>query len=316
MPMRIFRRSMHYFEIVAQTQSIRAAAEVLHIAPSAVSRAVQQLEEEVEVILFNRTTRGLHLTAAGEALLASMQRWKRETQQLTDDVRSFKGVRLETIRVAVAEVATYELLPQAFASVRQRVPGLSLSLLVGDTQLVLDSMLNASADIGILISTPQKVPLHSIWSMRDPVGLVVPPSHRLAARPSVTLDECLDEQLILPAEPLVVRQAIRSALDAARPYRAVATSNRILAIKALIRAGLGASLLTRLHVAPEVQEGVFTFVPLQDEAIQHPYISIVAPRSVRRTPTTDLLIETLRKAMPVANSMAEGHLLPAPHQPF
>ena len=86
---------MHYFEVVARTQSIRAAAEVLHIAPSAVSRAVQQLEEEVQVALFNRTARGLQLTVAGETILASMQGWKRETQQLADDVRSLKDVRLD-----------------------------------------------------------------------------------------------------------------------------------------------------------------------------------------------------------------------------
>lgn len=298
MPMRIFRRSMHYFEVVARTQSIRAAAEALHIAPSAVSRAVQQLEEEVEVALFNRTARGLQLTVAGETILASMQRWKRETEHLANDVRSLKGTRLETIRVAAVEVAAYELLPQAIASVRQRVPGLSISLLVGDTQAVLDSMLNASADIGLVITTPQKVPVRSLGTMRDSVGLVVPPHHRLAKRESVTLDECLDEPLILPAEPLIVRLAIRAALETARPYRAVATSNRIVAIKALMRAGLGVSVLTRLDVAPEVREGTFHFVPLQDEAIQHPYISIMAPKGIRRAPTTDLLIETLRKAMP------------------
>jgi len=299
MPMRIFRRSMHYFEVVARTQSIRAAAEALHIAPSAVSRAVQQLEEEVEVELFHRTARGLHLTVAGETILASMQQWKRETQQLADDVRSLKGVRLETIRVAAVEVAAYELLPHAIASVRQRVPGLSLALLVGGIQAVLDSMLNGSADIGIVITSPQKVPVRSLCTMKNPVGLVVPTHHPLATRESVRFDECLDEPLILPAEQLIVRQALRTVLEAARPFRAVATSNRIVAIKALMRAGLGLGVLTRLDVGPEVHEGIFRFVPLEDESIQHPYISVMAPKGTKRSPTTDLVIETLRKAMPI-----------------
>jgi DNA-binding transcriptional LysR family regulator len=298
MPFRIFRRSMHYFEVVARTQSIRAAAEILHIAPSAVSRAVQQLEAEAQVALFDRTARGLNLTVAGEAVLASMQRWKRDTQQLADDVRSLKGIRLESVRVAAVENVACELLPQAIASVRQRVPGLSLALLVGSTQAVLDSMLNGSADIGIVITTPQKVPVRSLCTMKDPVGLVMLPDHPLAARESVKLDECLDEPLVMPVEPLAVRLALRAALDAARPFRAVATSNRIVAIKALVRARLGPSLLTRLDVAPEVNEGLFRFVPLQDESIQHPYISVMAPKGTRRSPTTDLVIETLRKAMP------------------
>lgn len=298
MPLRIFRRSMHYFEVVARTQSIRAAAETLHIAPSAVSRAIQQLEEEIEVPLFNRTARGLQLTVAGETMLASMQHWRRETQQLADNVRSLKGTRLETIRIAAVEVAAYELVPQAIASVRERVPGLSLSLLVGDNQAVLDSILNGTADIGLVITSPQKVPVRSLCTVKNPVGLVVLPDHRLAKRNSLMLDECLDEPLILAAEPLIVRQAIRTTLEAARPFRPAATCNRIVAIKALTRARVGASILTSLDVAREVREGTFHFVPLQDDSIQPPYISVMAPKGIQRSPITDLVVETLRKAMP------------------
>ena len=289
---------MHYFEVVARKQSIRVAAEALHIAPSAISRAVHQLEGEVGVALFDRTARGLHLTVAGETVLAYMRRWKRETEQLADDVRSLAGVRLETIRIASVEVATYELIPQAIATVRQRVPGLGVALLVGDTQAVLESMLNGAADIGLLINTPKKVPVPSLWTMSDPVGLIVPRDHRLASRKFVDFVDCLAEPLILPGEPLTARWAIRSALEAASPYRTAATSNRIVAIKALLRAGLGITFLTRLDVAPEVRAGEVRFVPLRDQAIEHPYVSIVAPKGVRRTPTTDLIIETLRKAMP------------------
>lgn len=289
---------MHYFEVVARKQSIRVAAEALHIAPSAVSRAVQQLESEVGLALFDRTARGLHLTVAGETVLAYMQRWKRETEQLADDVKSLTGVRLETIRVATVEVATYELVPQAIAAVRQRVPGLGIELLVGDTQAVLESMLNGTADIGLLINIPKKVPVPSLWTMSDPVGLVAPRHHRLASRESVDFAECLGESLILPGEPLTARWAIRAVLAAAGPYRPVATSNRIVAIKALLRAGLGITFLTRLDVAPEERAGEVRFVPLTDQAIEHPYVSIVVPKGVKRTPTIDLVIETLRKAMP------------------
>lgn len=296
--MRAFRRSMHYFEVVARTQSIRVAAEALHIAPSAVSRAVQQLEQEVGVALFDRTARGLHLTVAGETILAYMQRWKRESEQLADDVRSLTGGRLETIRIATVEVAAYELVPQAIATARQRVPGLGVALLVGDTQAVFESMLNGSAEIGLVINVPKKVPVPSLWTMSDPVGLIVPRHHRLAMRTSVDFADCLDEPLILPGEPLTARLAIRPVLETAGPYRVAATSNRIVAIKALLRAGLGVTFLTRLDVAPEQHAGEVHFVPLMDQAIEHPYVSIIAPKGVRRTPTTDLVVETLRKAMP------------------
>jgi DNA-binding transcriptional LysR family regulator len=296
--MRAFRRSLRYFELVARNQSVRAAADALRIAPSAVSRAVQQLEDEIGVQLFDRTARGLQLTAAGETMLAYMQRWGREAEQLTDAVRSLSGVRLETIRVASVEVATYELVPQAIAAVRQRVPGLRVDLKVGDTQAVLESLLNGSADFAVVINSPKTVPVRSIWTMSNPVGLVVPHGHRLAEHKAIRVADCTADPLILPEEPLAARSSIRSALEAAGPYRIAATSNRIVSIKALLRAGLGITFLTRLDVAAEERAREFRFIPLDDPTIEHPYVSIVAPRGGKRTPVMDLMIETLRKAMP------------------
>lgn len=297
--MRVFSRSVRYFEVVARTGSIRSAAELLHVAPSAISRAVQQLEEEITVELFDRTAHGLQLTAAGEIALAYMQRWTQETEHLADALTSLTGARLETVRVATVEVATYELVPQAVGTVRQLVPGLGVALMVGDTQAVLDSMLSRSADIGVVINMPKKVPVRSLWSMSTPVGLIVPRHHRLASRQSVRMIECLAaEPLIMPEEPLIARSAIRSALESAGPYRIAASSNRIVAIKALLRAGLGITFLARLDIGPEERTEEFSFVPLDDRAIEHPYISIVVPRGVKRSAATDLLLETLRRAMP------------------
>jgi DNA-binding transcriptional LysR family regulator len=296
--MHAFRRSIHYFERVAHSGSVRAAADALHIAPSAVSRAVQQLEEELGVQLFDRTPRGLHLTVAGETVLGYLRRWERESEQLGDAVRSLSGVRQEAIRVATVEVAAYELAPQAIAAMRRRMPGVRVDLQVGDTALVLESIANGMADVGLTINMPKAVPARSLWTMSNPTGLVTLAGHRLAQRKAIRLAECLGEPLILPDEPLAARVSIRLALEAAGPYRSVAASNRIVAVKSLVRAGLGVSFLTRLDVAAEVRAGEFCFVPLDDRLIEHPYLSIIAPRGARRAAVVDVLIETLRKAMP------------------
>jgi DNA-binding transcriptional LysR family regulator len=296
--MRTFRRSIHYFERVAQGNSVRAAAEALHVAPSAVSRAVQQLEEELGVALFDRTSRGLALTAAGETLLGYLRRWERESEQLGDAVRSLSGVRLETVRIATVEVASYELAPQAVASVRRQVPGLQVEMKIGDTALVMESIANGSADIGIAINMPKTVPARSLWTMVNPLGLVVRADHRLARRKSIRLADCLGEPLVLPEEPLAARAALHRALELAGPYRVAGTSNRIVGIRALVRAGLGPAFLIKMDVAEEVRSGEFAYVPLEDPSIEHPYLSIVAPRGANRSAVIDLLIETLRRAMP------------------
>lgn len=296
--MRTFRRAVHYFERVAHGGSVRAAAESLHVAPSAVSRAVQQLEQELGVALFDRAPRGLHLTVAGETLLGYLRRWERESEQLGDAMRSLSGVRLETVRIATVEVASYELAPQAIAAVRKRVPGMRAEMQIGDTALVLESIANGSADIGIAINMPKTVPARSLWTMANPLGLVVLADHRLARRRSVQLSDCLGEPLVLPEAPLAARASLRRALEAAGPYRVAASSNRIVGIRSLIRAGLGPAFLIRMDVAAEVRSGEFAWVPLEDPLIEQPYLSIIAPRGTNRSAVIDLLIEALRRAMP------------------
>ncbi len=273
--MRSVRRALRYFGHVARTGSVRAASQALRIAPSAVSRAVQQLEHELGVPLFDRTVRGLHLTAAGELVLASASRWERESLQLGETLGRLSGLQTATVRVASVEVASHLVVPRAAAALRTRIPGLQLSLEVGDTAAVAEAVLNGSADIGVAINLPKAAPLTTLWTVRNPVGAV-----------------------LLPVETLAARAAVRAALHAAGSLRAGATSNRIVALKALVRAGLGIGILTQLDVGPELEAGDLTFVPLQDKLVEHPFVSVVVARGARLAPAADLLVEAIRRELP------------------
>lgn len=129
---------------------------------------------------------------------------------------------------------------------------------------------------------------------------MLPSGHRLSGRKSVKLEECLYDPLVLPEEGLVARSAVQAALATAGPHEIVATCNRIVAVKSLVRAGLGISFVTWLDIASECNAGEFTFVELEGPLIEKSYVSIVTSRSARHAGATELLAEALRKAMPVA----------------
>jgi DNA-binding transcriptional LysR family regulator len=296
--MKTLSRSLRYFEHVARTKSVRAASLELHIAPSAVSRAVQQLEYELGVPLFERTVRGLHLTAAGEMVLSYAQRWERESEQLAEGLRSLSGLQRQVIRIASVEAPSYDLIPQAAAEMRKRIQGLQLHLMVADTSTVLESVINGTVEIGVVINLSETAPVKRIWTVHNPVGVVVPPTHRLAGRKTITLADCIEEPFILPEEGLVARSAINAALGSAGPYQTVAISNRIVALKSLLRKGLGISFLTWLDVATEVTTGELKFIELEGNLIEHPYVSIVIARSTKPLAALELFIEMLRNAMP------------------
>jgi DNA-binding transcriptional LysR family regulator len=285
---------------VARAQSLRAASLTLHVAPSAISRAIQQLEDEIGLPLFERTAQGLNLTAAGQIVLAYGQRWEHESAQLLGTLKKLGASGSQIIRIATIEAATYALIPNAIAAAQQQVQGLQIELKVGHTTAVVESVVNDSADIGVVINLSETAPVRSAWTIQNRIGAMLPPGHRLSDRNSVKLEECLSDPLILPEEGLVARSAVQAALATAGPFEIVATCNRIIGVKSLVRAGLGISFVTWLDIAAECKAGEFVFVELEGPLIEHSYVSIITSRSAQRSGAAELLIETLREAMPIS----------------
>jgi DNA-binding transcriptional LysR family regulator len=89
--MPLLSQAARYFEKVAELQSVRQAATILCINPSAISRQILALEEELGLPLFERRPRGLKLTAAGQMLLAQVHRWGEDRLHLVDALKSLGG---------------------------------------------------------------------------------------------------------------------------------------------------------------------------------------------------------------------------------
>src|SRR5882757_8720280 len=96
-----------YFATVARLGSVRAAAEALRIAPSALSRQIRRIEDLAELPLFERLPRGVNLTPAGEIFFTYVQRWEKDFNGLNEDLYSLAGLRAGTLRLATVEIATY-----------------------------------------------------------------------------------------------------------------------------------------------------------------------------------------------------------------
>ena len=86
-------RFLHYVDAVARCGSIRGAAETLHVAASAVNRRIQDLEDELGTPLFERLTRGVRLTAAGELFLGYARRRHADLEQVRSQIEDLRGVR-------------------------------------------------------------------------------------------------------------------------------------------------------------------------------------------------------------------------------
>jgi len=292
--MPILTTAARCFEKVAQGHSIRAAAEVLGIAPSAVNRHILRLEAELGVPLFERLPRGLRLAAPGELLLAHLRRVGEDRGRLDDDIQSLSGARIGTVKIAAVEACTHDLIPRASVALREQLPGMRVQVLVGSIDFVVNAVATAEADIAVSFNAPEVRQVRTVHAVPYRLGAVVPPDHKLATRPAVDLDDCARYPVVLPDETLFGRSTIGMALQAGGPrFRIAAICSRYAALVAMIRNGIGIGFLTRIDVARELRQHELKFVPLRDQRVPVPILSLMRPRG---------------RKLPAGSSVMLGHL--------
>jgi len=293
--LRAFATGLAYFGTVARLRSVRGAAESLRIAPSALSRQIRNIEERLDVTLFERGPHGVHLTAAGKVLLTYLERWETDFDGLSEALHGLAGLRLGTLRLATVEAVTFHPLPQAIGALRAEMPGITVHVTVGLTDAVLLDVAEGKAELGVLINLPKASGVRSAWEIRNAMGAVMRPDHPLAGRREITIAECLAYPLVMPDERLVAYSAVRRALGRTRRApRVSATCNRIGPLKSLVKAGVGLAFMAQIDIGPDVAAGDLRFIRLTDRDIESPLISAVAPKRTNVSPAGKRFLELLQ----------------------
>src|SRR6267378_2511689 len=160
--------AVRYFREVTECGSIKQAAASLRIAPSAISRQVQTIEEELSVKLFERGARGMVLTDAGHLLY----RYAVENRNQLDGIR-VKVQEFDTLRRGQVKVATVEGMLANFLS-------------------------NFVVDLGLVFGRAPRRDLIELARMRQSLCLIVSPRHHLAGRDSCTVKDLAGLRVVVP----------------------------------------------------------------------------------------------------------------------
>ncbi len=169
-------RAALYFDEVARRGALRRAADVLHIAPSAVDRQIIQLEEELGTQLFERTPTGMKMTAAGELLIDGVRRWRRDLQRIRSEIDNLVGLRRGSVAMGLVEGAT-EFTALAIAMFQRRYPAIQFRMEVFGAQGVIDNVLSGDIDVGITFNPPDNPTIRLDRTMIYRLGVIV--HHRL-----------------------------------------------------------------------------------------------------------------------------------------
>jgi DNA-binding transcriptional LysR family regulator len=257
---------LQVFHAVATAGSFsRAARDILHISQPAVSNHVHALEEELGVQLLQRVGKRVLLTDAGQIV----QHYAEQVLGLAHDtqraLRELQGLQRGTLRLGASSTPGIYLLPPVLAVFVQHYPGLTLEVEIANSQRVVDGVLARQWDLG-LIGIPLAHPsLHVQPYWRDTLVLIVPPHHRLATRPAVTLADLAGETWISREAGSASGQAVKDVLNGAhlvQDHTLVLQGSE--GVKQAVMAGLGIAMVSRFAVTLEVQQGVLQVVPITD----------------------------------------------------
>ena len=249
--MNISLRQLRAFLAVARQQHFRRAAESIHLSQPAVSRHIAELEAELGIRLFDRTTREVVPTEAGRYLESAMGRVLDELEGVLSHVHSESERKRGKVHVASVPTLSAGLMPQCIADCASRYPELTIQLHDQAQTMVLDSVRGGEVDFGIAIDPPITGEFDSELLLRDPFVLVCRPEHPLARLDRVPWRKLHGEPLILLDYSSGSRRLIDHAL-ASRHIEAniVQQTGHTLTTFRMVEAGLGISVSPALSPPP------------------------------------------------------------------
>jgi aminoethylphosphonate catabolism LysR family transcriptional regulator len=236
------------FHAVASAGSFTAAAERLHVSQPTVTTQVGQLEALYKVELFHRTGRRVRPTELGERLLAlSRQIFSLEAEalQLLGDTGEMRSGHLRVAAVGPSHVT------KMLVAFNQRYPGIKISVATGNSQDVIDRLLDYSADVGVLAQVFKDKRFVSVPYSEHPVVIFCSNSHRFAHRRSIRAAELQGEKLILRELGSTTRKAIEAALAAAKvePQIVMEVASREIIREAVVQ-GVGVAAVSEVEYVP------------------------------------------------------------------
>jgi len=239
-------RHLRYFITVAEELHFGRAAERLFIAQPPLSQQIQQLERDLGVMLFQRTSRRVQLTAAGEAFLREARHILAGVESAVQSARRAARGEEGWLGIGFAASATYDLLPAVLHDFREQYPDIQLSLMELNAAEQAQAFVDRSIHVGFArpyIESPENV-VGSV--LREPFLVALPETHQFTNRETLALYELANEAFIsFPEQPApsyaeVVRRVCEEAGFTPRVVQEVREMQTAIS---LVAAGIGIALL-------------------------------------------------------------------------
>ena len=295
----------------ANRGSFRRAADALYISQPSVSARVQTLEDEVGVILFHRTARGVRLTDMGQTCLPFAQRSMETLRRGREVLESVRQTSAGILNMATARVIGTYVLPETLHKVQQIYPDTNLHIKGGGSSDVLQMVVDEEVQVG-LARFMQHTDVDALHLYDEEAVLVAHPEHQFAKTGVAAMPQVAQEPLIVydPGDPgsSYFQFINRVCRDAGVTAKVEMNLDSVEAAKNMVELGLGVSFLPRSGVRRELESGSLTEISLAELPPVLLPTYVLLRRGQQHGPTVVDFLKLLQKTFQVKipNLIGEG----------
>ncbi len=261
-----------------EERNFSRAAKRMFLTQPALSKHIQNAEASLGAKIVNRGGAGISLTPEGKILYDYARRVLRLREDAGEKILRARGGEAGHVSVGASTIPANYLLPRMLSGFKKRYAGIHVHVQSGDSEEVLEMVLNGEVDIGVIGKRPLSPKVHEEALWDDRLTLVVPAGHRWARKASVTVGELSKEPFVTRERGSGTRQIVEACLressGTAAECSIIAELGSSEAVKEAVIAGLGVSVLSAHAVGRELQHGILRAVPLRDCRIERSFYLI------------------------------------------
>jgi DNA-binding transcriptional LysR family regulator len=285
-------QQLRYAVALADAQSFTKAAVNEYVVQSALSQQLRKLEDELGVALFERTTRMVSPTPAGEALLPLMRQVLAGVERIKFDAQAISGTIAGRLTVGMMEVPSESLdVAALMATFHTRFPEVTVTLRSGGSDLLIDAVRERKLDVAIVGSNLPRTAGRLTFTelFVEPLVAVLPAGHELATRDAVRLEELASLPFIdFPPGYGLRHETDRGFADV--PRRVAFEVTRVDEVIHFVRRDLGVALLPESVAASRVGDDPTLVLRPVAEAHLYRQVNLVAPGEALRSAASQAFI--------------------------
>ena len=292
--MRVTWNQLRLFEAVARNNSFTRAAEELHVVQPTVSAQIKQLTDTVGVPVFEQIGKKIYLTDAGKELYKTIRELFDSWDRFEMTIADLKGAKAGKLRVAIVSTAKY-FVPRLLGPFCQHYPGIDVSLEITNRDRILERLVDNQDDLYIMGIPPEHIAIEKHPFLQNPLVVIAPKGHELAARKRIALTRLAKERFIM-REP---GSGTRIAIEEFFAKRKVSLTVKMdlsnnEAIKWAVAGGMGLSVVSQHALMLEPMQDKIAILDVEGFPIMGSW-QIVYPAGKRLSVVAATFFEYLKE---------------------